>query len=241
MRDFRWLSVGKIPPAFDLRKCGWRLVPARSAAGDSIAIACCSGIATLGWLRFLIVRRPEMLRQTVLLGVADSRERARLLRFGFGEVLGEQPELDELEARAARLAGQAGMLPRCRQVGELRLDLVARDGFAGEQPLRLHPREFALIWRLAETPGIAVGKQTLIREVWRLQHMPETNSLAVHVSRLREKLGAAGLAELVCTAPSGGYLLAAPGSDAKVLVPPPTPISSVFFHIPTGNSPVCQE
>ena len=37
--------------------------------------------------------------------------------------------------------------------------------------------------------------------------VPETNSLAVHVSRLRGKLNTAGLEGLVETAPSGGYCL----------------------------------
>ena len=99
------------------------------------------------------------------------------------------------------------VLPRIRDHGRLRLDLLARDGFVGGRPLGLHPREFALIWRLADSPGIAVEKQALVSDVWRMAHVPDTNSLAVHVFRLRAKLAIVGLADLIQTAPSGGYWL----------------------------------
>jgi two-component system, OmpR family, response regulator len=114
------------------------------------------------------------------------------------------------------LGGQAELLPRYRELGNLRLDLFARDGFVGRQQLGLHPREFALIWRLADSPGIAVAKKVLVRDVWRMAHVPDTNSLAVHVFRLRAKLAIAGLAELVRTSPSGGYFLALPSPQATV-------------------------
>jgi DNA-binding response OmpR family regulator len=101
----------------------------------------------------------------------------------------------------------------------LRLDLFARDGFVRDKPLALHPREFALLWRLADTPGIVVAKRVLLTEVWRLCHMPDTNSLAVHVFRLRAKLAAAGLAGLVQTSLSGGYMLAPDHASASPAIP----------------------
>ncbi|MBW8754871.1 MAG: winged helix-turn-helix transcriptional regulator [Sphingomonadales bacterium] len=104
-------------------------------------------------------------------------------------------------------------------VGSLRLDLLARDGFVGTRRLALHPREFALLWRLADTPGVVVAKRALLSEVWRLCHMPDTNSLAVHVFRLRAKLAGAGLAGLVQTAPEGGYLLAARDEASPPAIP----------------------
>ena len=113
---------------------------------------------------------------------------------------------------AALLAGDSRsirphMLPSFRDIGCLRLDLLARDGYVRARPLGLHPREFALIWRLADCPGVAVDKKALIRDVWRMAHVPDTNSLAVHVFRLRAKLAIAGLAGLIGSAPSGGYYL----------------------------------
>jgi DNA-binding response OmpR family regulator len=157
--------------------------------------------------------------RVLLLGVANSAARARLLEFGFGDVLCDMPALSEVAARAERLAGRAGMLPALRMIGPLRLDLLARDGFVAGRPLAFHPREFALLWRLADTPGVAVTKAALLTEVWRLCHMPDTNSLAVHVFRLRAKLGGAGLDGLVRTAPTGGYMLVPPAESDLPAIP----------------------
>ncbi|MBV1918018.1 MAG: winged helix-turn-helix domain-containing protein [Sphingomonadaceae bacterium] len=159
------------------------------------------------WLRFL-ARHGRLSRRLVLLvGINDPVARARMLRMGFGEVTGDEIALPELEARALRLAELEDTLPRYRRLGRLSLDLLAREAFVDDRPLGLHPREFGLLWRLADSPGRPVSKQSLVKDVWRMGFVPETNSLAVHVSRLRGKLGTAGLAGLVETAPTGGYCL----------------------------------
>jgi two-component system OmpR family response regulator len=105
-------------------------------------------------------------------------------------------------------------LPRRRELGPLTLDLIHRDARADGTWLSLHPREFGLLWRLAERPGELVSRARLLRDVWRLDFEPGTNSVEVHVSRLRAKLARAGLAGLVETDPQGGYRLGAPPAPA---------------------------
>lgn len=114
------------------------------------------------------------------------------------------------------------VMPRFLEVGDVTLDLFHRDGRVADRWLNLHPREFALFWRLAESPGIPVERQTLLREVWRLRFDPETNSLAVHISRLRSKLRAFELGTLIITTEDGSYLLD----------PPPGPSSFRFCQAP---------
>ncbi|MBS0481292.1 MAG: winged helix-turn-helix transcriptional regulator [Proteobacteria bacterium] len=104
-----------------------------------------------------------------------------------------------------RLAERAVSVPRKRQIGQLRLDLVLRDAFVAGRAINLHPREFALLWRLAEVPGLPVRPDDLLCDVWRLSFRPETNTLAVHVSRLRAKLRLAGLDGIIETLPDGAY------------------------------------
>lgn len=102
------------------------------------------------------------------------------------------------------------LIPRFREVGDVTLDLFHRDGRVVDRWLRLHPREFELLWRLAQQPGQPLSRQQLLVDVWRLNFEPETNSLAVHVARVRAKLEPFGLAQMVVTHPEGGYLLDAP-------------------------------
>ncbi len=219
MRLFRWLSAKAIPSSIDLRRCGWHLAgpeTAREEAGPNPALAHADSLDDTHWSSLGDWRLQPLRSLVLLIGVDDEEARARLLRLGFGDVLGGRTSLREIEARALRIVAQTAVLPRIRELGRLRLDLFARDGFVGRRPLGLHPREFALIWRLADAPGVAVGKKALVRDVWRMAHVPDTNSLAVHVFRLRSKLAIAGLSELVRTAPSGGYFLAPAGPLANV-------------------------
>lgn len=102
-------------------------------------------------------------------------------------------------------------MPRQMLAGPVMLDLFHRDGLVRETWLYLHPREFGLLWRMAETPRTRLSRRTLLRDVWRLRHEPETNTLEVHIFRLRRKLAAFGIDHLVMTDPAGGYRL-----DAEV-------------------------
>lgn len=209
MRHFRWHSAGPIPPGSDLRRLGWQLLEARGACGEGAAhplLVRPEGLVFGEWLR-LCGATPSERKWTVMLGVADGQERARLLRLGFGDALAHGVSLEELEQRVVRLAEQALTLPRSRRFGPLRLDLLAREVFVAGRAVGLHPREFALLWRLADNPGEAVSPGELLGDVWRLAFRPETNSLAVHVSRLRAKLRLSGADGLIETMPDGAYRL----------------------------------
>ncbi|PNU05966.1 transcriptional regulator [Novosphingobium guangzhouense] len=161
------------------------------------------------WERLLSIRS-DVRRFILLIGSATAGERAELLQAGFGEVVHSTIEPGEFEARACRLAQLTRWLPRHRKLGGLELDLLAREAYGHGKSLNLNPREFALIWRLADTPGKPVSKQDLIQDVWRMGFVPETNSIAVHMSRLRRKLSFVGMAGIIETAAAGGYCLLSP-------------------------------
>lgn len=207
MRVFRWLNENELPPELDLRQSGWHLLTAGKHRDECVAIADAGSMSGASWTRFLTLYSHEGRRLIMLLGVEDPGDRARLLRQGFGDVLGGELELNELEARALRLAELENSLPRFRQIDALRLDLLSREAFVSGEALGLHPREFGLLWRLADKPGQPVSKRRLIEDVWHLRFVPETNSLAVHVSRLRGKLKLFGLADLLKTTGEGEYVL----------------------------------
>ncbi|QZH76565.1 MAG: winged helix-turn-helix transcriptional regulator [Erythrobacter sp.] len=122
------------------------------------------------------------------------------------------------------------MLPRWRSLGPLTLDLFHRDARRGSRWLGLHPREFGLIWRLADTPGERVTRRQLLQDVWRINHEPETNSVEVHVSRLRSKLAGAGCEGLVATATEGGYRLTQPEQFMLAKEPPAADALDAYLH-----------
>jgi two-component system OmpR family response regulator len=219
VRQFRWHSAGPIPSGSDLRRLGWQLLEAPGVCGEGAACPLLvrpEGLALGEWLR-LAGATPVDRKWILMLDVADGQERARLLRLGFGDALTTGTSLDELEQRVQRQIENAQALPRSRRQGPLRLDLLAREAFVAGRAVGLHPREFALLWRLADSVGAAVGPGELLGDVWRLSFRPETNSLAVHISRLRSKLRLAGVDGLIETLSDGSYRLIAPQALAVPL------------------------
>lgn len=201
MLCFRWVSPQQLPPAFDLRKRGWR------RCGENDSDADCARLIDAMSVDPFDLLAPDRRSRSLALGVADSRERARWLNRGYGDALAWETGLDEIAVRAERL-----ILPpwaAMRRHGRLELDPRTRDASVHSRPLRLHPREFALLWRLSDEPGEAISRATLLRDVLGLTIEPGTNTLAVHVCRLRKKLHAARLSHLLVTGTSdGSYSLA---------------------------------
>lgn len=207
MGVFRWFSDEAVPPALDLRLLGWTLA-GHDDPSECVAIVPAFALAH-GDQASLPTSQPAVRRLTMVGGVDDPAERARLLNLGFGDAVGGEVTLVELHARAWRLPASRDWLPRRRVFARLELDLLTRDAISDGQPIGLKPKEFDLLWRLADTPDEAVSRQALIQDVMRLSFEPASNSIAVHMSRLRSKLGAAGLHDVVETA-GGGYRLRVP-------------------------------
>lgn len=205
--QFCWLGEGPLPSALDLRRRGWTQDLDRTARCGCLGLINAGDLDSISWMGVLSSYSARDRRFIVVTGVKRAHERATLLQLGFGDALPEVLAIEELDARAGRVADAMNWLPRMRRIGTLQLDLLAREGYGNGRPLNLNPREFALLWRLTDSPNRTVSKQALIQDVWRMGFVPETNSIAVHMSRLRRKLGFAGLTGVIETASEGGYSL----------------------------------
>jgi two-component system, OmpR family, response regulator len=208
---FGWVAGLRDPPwQWDLRRLGWTLChghDGRRAECRHVLLADARELSQTIREGMAEADRPAW--RLLMLGIEEPAERAALLTLGCAEALPAAVGLRELEARARRVDEMFGMLPRWRSLGPLTLDLFHRDARRGGRWLALHPREFGVLWRLADNPGQRVTRVQLLRDVWRLNHEPETNSVEVHISRLRGKLAEFGCEGLVATDPRGGYRLQA--------------------------------
>jgi DNA-binding response OmpR family regulator len=100
--------------------------------------------------------------------------------------------------------------PRFRVAGEMVLDQFHSDARVDAQWLGLAPREFALLWRLARTPGERLCDQQLRAEAFSLTREPGARGVSADIARVRAKLAAAGVGHLICTDGDGRYFLDVP-------------------------------
>lgn len=112
-------------------------------------------------------------------------------------------------------SGPPAALPAQVQVfGRLRIDTGTRRVTVGEAALRLTPTEFELLAFLAREPQRVYSRLTLLQEVWASSHPGYARNVDCHVTRLRRKLEAAGLAPApIETVHGSGYRFVAPGGS----------------------------
>jgi DNA-binding response OmpR family regulator len=97
-----------------------------------------------------------------------------------------------------------------RRVGELEVDLSAREVRLRGQRIVLSQKEFALLAALCEQPERVYTKEELLRGVWGFRSMGQTRTLDSHACRLRRKLAAVAGDRLVVNVWGVGYRLADP-------------------------------
>ena len=90
--------------------------------------------------------------------------------------------------------------------GDLEIDRAARSIRRKGKPLQLTAREWALFEAFLTRPGQLLSKTQLEEKLYAFESEVESNTIEVHVSRLRKKLGS----NVIETERGLGYRLGAP-------------------------------
>jgi len=132
------------------------------------------------------------------------------LHKGGDDYLTKPFSFSELLARIQALVRRAEGLtqsPSHLQVGDLRLDLLAREAFRGDTRIPLQTKEFELLEFLMRRRGMVVSKTMIIENVWNYSFDPQTNIVEVRMSRLRDKVDKPFTKKLIHTIRGAGYVL----------------------------------
>lgn len=97
------------------------------------------------------------------------------------------PEL--LSRIRALVRRSAGFAARAWVLGDLVLEPERRAVSLRGQAVELSPREYQVLFQLARSAGRVVSRAQLEEGVFDLGEEPESNTIEVHVHRLRRKLG----------------------------------------------------
>jgi len=126
----------------------------------------------------------------ILSAKASVDDRVRGLQAGGDDYLTKPFAFSELLARVQALIRRATHTaePTKLVVGDLTLDLLAREATRGEETIELQPREFMLLEYLMRNANRAVTKTMVLEHVWDYSFDPQTNVVDVLVHRLRAKI-----------------------------------------------------
>ncbi len=140
-----------------------------------------------------MIRSVSQVPVVVATAKADEAVIVRVLELGADDYVIKPFGAAQLDARirAVLRRSAAGSLDAARPVvvGELRIDTAAREVTLRHQRVDLTPREFDLLSYLALRAGSVVGRRELLTHVWRQPYGGADDTVDVHLSWLRRKLG----------------------------------------------------
>ena len=143
----------------------------------------------------------------VLTALDQVSDRIEGLNAGADDYLVKPFDLAELSARIGSVARRySGNPSPILTHGPLEIDLSARSIRRDGAPVQLTAREWALFEAFLARPGQLFSKAQLEEKLYAFDSEVESNTIEVHVSRLRKKLGAA----IVETERGLGYRLGRP-------------------------------
>ena len=158
------------------------------------------GLSVLRDMRTRSDRTPVLIA-TARDAVAD---RVKGLDAGADDYLLKPYDMDELLARVRALTRRAaGRAEPVYEHQNVTIRPATREASVDGQPVVLSAREWAVLEPLLARPGAVLSRQQLEDKLYAFDAEVESNTIEVHVSRLRKKLGA----DVIVTERGLGYRL----------------------------------
>ena len=166
----------------------------------------CDGLQVVKTLRATGLETPVLM----LSALGDVDDRVAGLRGGGDDYLVKPFAPSELAVRMEILLRHHGRRTKADlslQVGDLELELVAREARRNGRRIELLPMEFKLLEFMMRSPGQMLSRRVIFEHVWEYHFDPGTNLIDVHIGKLRKKIDEPGAPSFIKTERGTGYLL----------------------------------
>ena len=169
----------------------------------------CDGIEVVTRLRRHGTNTPVLM----LTAKGATSDKVKGIESGADDFLPKPFEIEELSARVIALDRRARInRGRSLQIGDLILDLSAKEAHLNSEQLDLTNQEYLLLCALARAQGRTLSRDYILGSVWGSEDT-SSNSVDVHVAALRRKLRASPNSPMIQTVHRQGYSLIPPASN----------------------------
>ncbi|AKR48122.1 MULTISPECIES: response regulator transcription factor [Acetobacter] len=162
------------------------------------------GYDILTTLRSLKLTTPVI----IISPVNTSEVKTKAFAAGADDYLIDPFDSTELIARIQAILRRAhGYAHPIAQIGDLTVNLNSHTVMVNNQPIHLTGKEFAILELLVLRKGIAQTKETFLNHLYGGRDEPDIKIIDVFICKLRKKLQAAGVGNLISTVWGRGYIL----------------------------------
>lgn len=138
--------------------------------------------------------RKEFHNQTpIIFLTAKDTENDMLTGFSTGgdDYISKPFSLHEVLARIKAILRRVQPPPQQKElrVGDLVINFAKKVVMAGNEDVRLSPKEFGILSMLAKSPGRIFSREEILAEVWHGDSYVLDRTVDVHIARVRRKLG----------------------------------------------------
>ncbi len=156
----------------------------------------------------LIRANPETKNIPIIMLTAKGEEEDKIkgLSAGADDYVTKPFSVPELMARVKTNMRRAPDVMKVKELNfeDIRMDLVEKKVYRGQNFVHLGPTEFRLLKMLMEQPKKVFSREFLLKNVWGINIYVETRTVDVHVRRLRKALNEYG-PDYIRTVRATGY------------------------------------
>jgi DNA-binding response OmpR family regulator len=136
--------------------------------------------------------KPLMIPVIFITAKNSVNDRVKGLKMGAEDYIVKPFEIVELLARVEVILRRYNKLNTVINVGDLSIDTVAMSVTKAGVHMNLTNKEYELLLLFAQNPGVALYKETIYEHIWGGEYPCDSRTVALHVQRMRKKLGLEG-------------------------------------------------